>query len=227
MRAHGTYRYSAGAASSALGSGGRAFRPAAPIRFSAAARANGPPAWLRPDRLPAMKGRAMPVNRAIRAVMGMTAAIKLGLSMASGLLMDLAGGRRSGRIGGRRRRPAGWLADLVIAAVRVHHDPPGFPAVQFLLASPGGQRVADDPGEQERQYWPGQHEHPEYPGDRVEIQVQVVGDLVVGGRGPQQPVEREAGHTGRGAVREVGWRGRQQPARRPPRSEEHTSELQS
>jgi hypothetical protein len=33
-----------------------------------------------------MKGRAMPVNRAIRVVMGMTATIKLDVSMALGLL---------------------------------------------------------------------------------------------------------------------------------------------
>ena len=128
--------------------------------------------------------------------------------MARGTV-PVAGGRRSGRIGARRRRPVGWLADFVIAALRVHHDPPGFPAVPFLVASPVGQRVADDPGEEERQGWPGQHQHPEYPGDHVEIQVQVVGDLVIGCRGPQQPVEREAGHAGRGAVRQVGWRGRQ------------------
>jgi hypothetical protein len=49
----------------------------------------------------------------------------------------------------------GWLADFVIAALRVPHDPPGFPAVQFLLAALVGQRVADDPGEQERQRRPG------------------------------------------------------------------------
>jgi hypothetical protein len=29
----------------------------------------------------------------------------------------------------------GWLADFGEAALRVHHDPPGFPAVQFLVAS--------------------------------------------------------------------------------------------
>ena len=68
------------------GSGGAAVRPAAPIRFRASARARGPPAWRRPDRLPATKGRVMPVNRAIRVMMGMTATIKLDPSMASGLL---------------------------------------------------------------------------------------------------------------------------------------------
>ena len=94
----------------------------------------------------------------------------------------------------------GWVADFVVAALGVLHDPPGFPAVQFLLASLVGQRVADDPGEQERQRRPGQHQHPEYPGDRVEGDVQVVGDLVVGCRGPQQPVQRDAGQADRGAV---------------------------
>ena len=40
---------------------------------------------------PAMKGRAMPVNRAIRVTMGMTATIRLDLSMASGLLSGPVG----------------------------------------------------------------------------------------------------------------------------------------
>ena len=104
----------------------------------------------------------------------------------------------------------GWLADFVIAALRVHHDPPGFPAVPFLVASPAASAWEMTRVRPNASDWPGQHEHPEYPGDRVEIQVQVVGDLVIGCRGPQQPVEREAGHAGRGAVRQVGWRGRQQ-----------------
>ena len=69
-----------------VGFGGRAFRPAALIRFSASARASRPPAWLRPERLPAMKGKAMPVNRAIRIMMGMTTTIELDPSIASGLL---------------------------------------------------------------------------------------------------------------------------------------------
>ena len=47
--------------------------------------------WLRPGRLAAMKGRAMPVNRAIRVTIGMTATIKLDVSMASGLLPGSAG----------------------------------------------------------------------------------------------------------------------------------------
>jgi hypothetical protein len=32
----------------------------------------------------------------------------------------------------------GWLADFVIAALRVPYDPPGFPTMQFLLASSAG-----------------------------------------------------------------------------------------
>ncbi len=124
-----------------------------------------------------------PVNRAIRVTMG-TTMIKLSLSMASGFVsgsvtraavwaghgpsrevcpvrgrvargnVPVAGGRQHGRIGARRRRRAGWFADFGVAATGVHHDPPGFPAVQVLVASPAGQRVADDPGEEERQAGP-------------------------------------------------------------------------
>jgi hypothetical protein len=54
----------------------------------------------------------------------------------------------------------GWFANFGVAALRVPHDPPGFPAVQFLIASPIGLRVADDAGEPERQRWPGQHGDP-------------------------------------------------------------------
>ena len=104
-----------------------------------------------------MNGRAMPVNRVIRVVTGMTT-IGSTRPWHRASLQDLSGGRRPGRIGARRRL-VGWLADFVIAAVRVHHDPPGFPAVPFLVAARAGQRVADDPGEAERQGRPGQHEH--------------------------------------------------------------------
>ena len=62
-----------GRASSAPGSGGRAF------------------ARLRPERLPAMKGRAMPVSRVIRVMLGVTITIKLDVSMAAGLLPGSVG----------------------------------------------------------------------------------------------------------------------------------------
>ena len=119
---------------------------------------------------------------------------------------DLSGGRQPGRIGARRR-PVGWLADFVIAAVRVHHDPPGFPAVPFLVAAPAGQRVADDPGEAERQGRPGQHEHPEYPGDHVEVQVQVVGDLVIGCRGSRRSASGTSRRAPQPAASRQGRRG--------------------
>jgi hypothetical protein len=70
-RAQGTYRNPAGAPSSAPGFGGRR-------------------AGLRLDRLTAMKGRAMPVNRVNRVVMGMTTTIRLDPAMAPGLLEDLS-----------------------------------------------------------------------------------------------------------------------------------------
>ena len=71
--------------------------------------------------------------------------------------------------GVRRVAPRGRLfADFGVAALRIHHDPPGFAAVQLLVASPVGQRVTENPGEKERQRRPGKHEHPEHPGDRVE-----------------------------------------------------------
>src|ERR1700760_4797072 len=87
----------------------------------------------------------------------------------------------------------GRLPDFAVAALWVHHDPPGFPAVLFLVPSLVVPRVVQDPGDGERQHRPGQDEDPERPGDREEVDVQVVGDLVVGGRGPEQAVEREAG----------------------------------
>src|SRR6516165_7376053 len=97
MRAQGTYRYSTGAALVA-GFGGRAFRLPALIRVSRAARASRPAAWLRPERLAAMKGRAVPVDRAIRIVMGRSTTIKLGPSMSSGLLPEsVVRARRLGR----------------------------------------------------------------------------------------------------------------------------------
>ena len=61
---------------------------AGPLGASAPARRRR---WLRPGRLAAMKGRAMPVNRAIRVVTGMTATIKLDPSMAPGLLSGPVG----------------------------------------------------------------------------------------------------------------------------------------
>src|SRR5437773_6633362 len=61
MRVQGTYRYPAGAAR------------------------------LRPERLPAMKGRAMPVSRVIRVMVGVTITIKRDESMAAGLLPGSVG----------------------------------------------------------------------------------------------------------------------------------------
>ena len=125
----------------------------------------------------------------------MTATIKLNPPTASGPrsgpVVRTGGGHRSGGGGSERRRPVNWLADFGVAALRVHDDPPGFPAVQFLVASLGGQHPGEGPGEDERQRLPGQHEDPEDPRDGVERDVQVEGDLVVGGRGPQQAVERD------------------------------------
>jgi len=45
----------------------------------------------------------------------------------------------------------GWLTDFAVAALRVPHDPPGFPAVPFLVASAAGKAVADIPGAEKRQ----------------------------------------------------------------------------
>src|SRR5262249_17967719 len=90
MRVHGTYRYPAGAAPAGLGLCGRAFRPA-PVRFRGWAGARDPLARLRPDRLPARKGRGMPVSKVITVMVGVTITIKLDASMAAGLLPGSVG----------------------------------------------------------------------------------------------------------------------------------------
>src|SRR6516164_4845026 len=244
MRTQGTYRYSTGAALLAPGFGVRASRLAALIRFSTSARVSRPSARLRPQRLAAMKGRAMPVNRAIRIVMGASTMIKLGPSMASGLLSGSVARARGlsrawasqeiwhGFLPGRMTPPGSrighvschrevrsWdllpsgsyrLGDLAEAAVGAHHDPPGGASVLGFVALPAGQAEADPLGDDVGQRRAGEHRDPEEPGDGVEVQVEVVGNLVVGRGGPQHPVEgdpggAEAGAGGRvaGAVKDV------------------------
>ena len=66
-----------------------------------------------------------------------------------------------------------------------------------------GQAEAHPFGDHERQNRTGQHRHPEEPGHRVEGHAEVIGDLVVGRRGPQQPVERDPGRADAGAGRGV------------------------
>src|SRR6516162_163022 len=227
MRAQGTYRYSTGAALLAPRFGVRAFRLAALIRFSTSARVSRPSARLRPQRLAAMKGRAMPVNRAIRIVMGASTMIKLGPSMASGLLSGsvararglsrawasqeiwpgfLPGrmtppGSRIGHVSCHREvrsralLPSGSyrLGDRGEAAVGAHHDPPGGAPVLGFGAFPGGQAEADPLGEGVGQQGAGEDGDPEDPGDGEQVQVKVVGDLVVGRGGPQQAVEGDPG----------------------------------
>jgi len=71
-------------------------------------------------------------------------------------------------------------------------------------------RVADHPRQREREHRAGQHEDAEHPGHRVQRELEVVRDLVVRGRRPQQPVQRDPGGTDAGPVRWIGGLGRQQ-----------------
>src|SRR5262249_52276897 len=100
------------------------------------------------------------------------------------------------------------LGGLAVAAVGGHHDSPGLVSMVGLLPFPADQTEADPPGEGVCERGAGEHGCPEEPGDGVEIQAEVVGDLVVGGRGPQQPVEGDPGRTyccaGRRLARAVG-----------------------
>jgi hypothetical protein len=67
--------------------------------------------------------------------------VRLAASISSGSApFGISRASHGGRIDARRGRPADRLADFLVAALRVHHDPPGFPAVQFLVAAPVGQR---------------------------------------------------------------------------------------
>jgi hypothetical protein len=91
----------------------------------------------------------------------------------------------------------------VVAAVRAHHDPAGLAPVLGFVPVPPGQAKAHPLGDRVRQDRGGQHRHPEEPGDRVQGEPEVVGDLVVGRRGPQQPVEGDPGGAERGALRGV------------------------
>ena len=121
-------------------------------------------------------------------VMGMTTTIKLDRSMTSGPFPD-SGGWPPAWADRRWAAPPGGLArGFRYSRLAGSSRSARFPAVSFLVATPVGQRVADDLGEAER-HRPASTSTPENPGDHVEIQVQVVGDLVVGARGPQQAVE--------------------------------------
>jgi hypothetical protein len=85
----------------------------------------------------------------------------------------------------------------------------------FLI--PMSQAEADPLGDRVREERAGDYREPEEPGDGVEIDLEVVGDLVVGGRRPEQPVERDPGRSYRRAGRLLALPGRARPAGPVPR----------
>jgi hypothetical protein len=60
------------------------------------------------------------------------------------------------------------LADFVVAAGRVHHDPAGLAPVLGRFPFSPGQAQAQPLGDHERQHRAGQHRHPEEPGHGVQ-----------------------------------------------------------